>query len=266
MVAERMTSWFRFAAGRVSGTVRLPLAAVGAILVFLLAVQLLGAATEASTPLLRRVLVRVVQGDLPALGIGWLAAYILGTGSVVAALGLSIFTVDLLTVPQLFLLLVGSRLGAAAIVVFIGAVDYFQRRQLTIVESVSMGMLTFLLTLSVYLPVAGVGYAVLPHLDTSLIGESIRLGLPGDPFGFIEPVTRAVTAFLGPVVSVLVAVTLLFSSLKLLDRVLAEVDTGAVRRQLFDRFRRTWVAFGLGLFITGLTTSVAFSLGVIVPL
>ncbi|MFB6352508.1 MAG: sodium:phosphate symporter, partial [Halobacteriales archaeon] len=93
--------------------------------------QLLGAATDAAAPLLRRALVTVVAGDAPSLGLGWLGAYAVANGSVVAALALSLFRADILSSSQLFLMVAGSRLGAAAIVVFIGAADYLQRRQST---------------------------------------------------------------------------------------------------------------------------------------
>jgi len=39
-----------------------------------------------------------------------------------------------------------------------------------------------------------------------------------------------------------------------------------LRTYLFRYFERTWLSFGLGLLITTVTTSVAFSVGVIVPL
>jgi len=39
-----------------------------------------------------------------------------------------------------------------------------------------------------------------------------------------------------------------------------------LRRRYVSRLQNKWVSFGLGLIVTGVTTSVAFSLGVIVPL
>lgn len=245
---------------------RLPLAAAATVLLFLFAVQLLGAATQGAAPLLRRFLLRVVAGDVAALGLGWVGAYVLANGSVVAALALSLFTADLLTVPQLFLLVVGSRLGAAGIVVFIGAADYVQRRRYALAESVSMGLLTFLLTLSVYLPVAAVGFLGLPLLGAGRLGGRFVPVGALRVLGFFEPLARDVTTGVGPAPTFVLALALLLGSLKLFDRVLAEVDTRTLRRQFFDHFRRTWLSFGLGLVVTGLTTSVAFSLGVIVPL
>lgn len=258
-----MTTPLKTLADRLPAGDRLTVASVGVVLLFLLAVQLLGAATEAAAPALRDPLLLVVGGDPSALGAGWLGAYLLGNGSVVAALAVSLFAADLLSGSQLFLMVVGSRLGAAGIVVVIGAVDYFQRR-LSLAEAVSMGLLTFLLTLSVYLPVAALGYLGLPLVASA----DARLRLPAgwSPFDLIEPITSFVLAHLGPGITFLLAVAMLFGSLKLFDEVLSRVDTRTLRRRLFDHFERTWVAFGLGLLVTGMTTSVTFSLGVIVPL
>jgi sodium-dependent phosphate cotransporter len=262
-VVRSLPSW----TGDRRGSARLlPVLAVGSVLVFLFAVKLLGAATEAAAPTLADLLPRVVVADPAALGVGWLAAYALANGSVVAAIGLSLFRVGLLTTVQLFLVIAGSRLGAAAVVVFVGALDHFQHERYSLPESVSLGLLTFLLTLSIYLPVTVVGYVLLPWLSDGFLALSggwvERLHVPR-PF---DALTAAITAAVGPGLSVLLAVVALFASLRLFDRVLARVDTGTLRRRVFGHLDRTWLSFAIGLFVTGATTSVAFSLGVIVPL
>jgi sodium-dependent phosphate cotransporter len=238
---------------------------LGTVLLFLFAVQLLGAATEASAPVLGRVLRRVVVGDASALGFGWLGAYLLANGSVVAALALSLFDAGIVSVPQLYLMIAGSRLGAAAIVVFIGALDWLGKERYSLRESVSMGMLAFLLTHTVYVPVTAAGYLALPSLG-GVFGAStgVLVGLRSP--GFFEPVTDAVTTAIGPLPSFVLAVAVLFGSLKLFDRILADVDTSTLRRRFFSHLRNTWLSFAIGLLVTGVTTSVAFSLGVIVPL
>jgi len=244
----------------------LPVGAAGAVLLFLFAVQLLGTATEAAAPLLERVFFRVVVGDASALGLSWFGAYALANGSVVAALALSLFTVDIVSAPQLFLMVAGSRLGAAAIVVFIGALDYVGKERYSLRKSVSMGLLTFLLTLSIYLPVTALGYLALPALRDPFRAVSRGWTAGVEPLGFFDPLAVTITNRIGPLLSFALAVGVLFGSLKLFDRILANVDTATLRKRFFSRLRRTWVSFAVGLLITGVTTSVAFSLGVIVPL
>lgn len=86
------------------------------------------------------------------------------------------------------------------------------------------------------------------------------------PLKALEPVTDAVVNVVGVAPGFVLAVAVLVLSLTLFDRVLGRVDTEWLRQRFFRRFRHKWVSFGLGILITGVTTSVAFSLGVIVPL
>jgi sodium-dependent phosphate cotransporter len=251
---------------RFSASAVLLIGALGAVLLFLFAVQLLGTATDTAAPVLRRVFRRIVVGDLAALGLSWLVAYALANGSVTAALALSLFTADVLSVRELFLMVAGSRLGAAAIVVFIGALDYFQKKQFSLQKSVSMGVLTFLLTYSIYIPVTLLGYLLLPPLRAPVRAVSSGWALEFHVLALFAPLTDALTTALGPALSFLLAVAVLFGSLKLFDRLLARVDTATLRRRFFSHLQHTWVSFVVGLLVTGVTTSVAFSLGVIVPL
>jgi len=244
----------------------LPVVAAGGILLFLFAVRLLGTATDAAAPLLERVLVRVVVDDLSALGLGWLGAYALGNGSVIAAVAVSLFTADVVSPSQLFLLVAGSRLGAAAIVVFIGALDYVQKSAYSLRKSVSMGLLTFLLTLSIYLPVTVIGYLALPFLRGPFRAVSRGWSVGLTPLSVFDPLTVAITTRIGPLPSLLLAVAVLFGCLHLFDRLLGTVDTTTLRQRVFSHFQHTSVSFVIGLVVTGVTTSVAFSLGVIVPL
>jgi sodium-dependent phosphate cotransporter len=253
-------------AGRVGGPWSLALGVLGVVASFLFAVQLLGTATAAAAPLVERVLARLVVGDAAALGLGWLGAYVLANGSVVAALAVSLFAADLVTAPELFLLVAGSRLGGAAVVVFVGVLDALQKERYALPEAVGMGLLTFLLTHSVYLPATLVGALVFP-----LVGAPVQATTGGStpalrPLSLFEPVATHLTAQLGPGLAVVLAVGVLFGSLRLFDRLLASVDTATLRARLARHLRSTWSAFLAGLLVTGVTTSVAFSLGVVVPL
>jgi sodium-dependent phosphate cotransporter len=236
------------------------------IALFLFAIRLLGSATDALTPLLRRTLERVVVNDRSALGLSWLATYLLANGSLVAALSLSLFTADLVSTSQLFLMIVGSRLGAAAVVVFIGAFDYLNAEVDSLRESTSLGLLTFLLTHSVYLPALVVGSLALPLLDAvAETGESTPAAGGGVP-DFLTVLTTRVVDVIGPGAAFVLAFGCILLTLQQFDRLLGTVDKQRLRRRYITELNDKWVSFTLGLVLTGLTTSVAFSLGVVVPL
>jgi len=241
-------------------------AALVSLFLLLFAVQLLGASTAAATAPLELFFKRYVSGSGQALGASWLATYVFTNGSVVAALAVSLFESELLSSSQLFLMLAGSRLGAAAIVLMIGALDHVQKRRNSFSEATSLGILTFLLSHAIYLPATVVGYVLLPGLQSRFGGVSNRIELQFHPLAVFDPATGAVVDAVGVGASLVVALLALFGSLTLFDRVLKQIDTEWLRTRFFHRFQHKWTSFGLGILITGVTTSVAFSLGVVVPL
>ncbi|MFC7228597.1 sodium:phosphate symporter [Salinirubellus salinus] len=251
---------------RVGGPWSLVLGVLGVVVSFLFAVQLLGTATAAAAPLVERVLARLVVGDAAALGLGWLGASVLANGSVVAALAVSLFAAEIVTAPELFLLVAGSRLGAASVVVLVGVLDFLQKERYSLPEAVEVGLLTFLLTHSVYLPATLVGYLALPLVGTPAQATTGGSTATLRPLSLFEPAANLLTAWLGPGLAVVLAVGVLFGSLRLFDRLLASVETATLRARLFRHFRSTRLSFLAGLLVTVVTTSVAFSLGVVVPL
>ncbi|WP_256290090.1 universal stress protein [Halobellus inordinatus] len=100
---------------RVRASAPLWIGALASVALFLFAVQLLDIATEAATVPLRQFFAHHVSGDAQALGVSWLATYVLTNGSIVAALSVSLFGNGIVTDAQLFLMVAGSRLGAEEI-------------------------------------------------------------------------------------------------------------------------------------------------------
>ncbi|WP_254764010.1 sodium:phosphate symporter [Natrinema marinum] len=239
---------------------------VATVALFLFAIRLLGSATDALTPSLRVVLNRIIVDDGSALGLSWLASYVLANGSIVAALSLSLFNSGLVLPSQLFLMIVGSRLGGAAVVVFIGAFDYQHEEIESLRESTSLGLLTFLLTHSIYLPAMALGYAAMPAIRVEdgrgRALPDLEVSLPDA----LAIVADGLIDAVGPGIAFLVAIGCILASLRLFDRILDGLDEQRLRRRYISRLNDKWVSFGLGLVVTGLTTGVAFSLGVIVPL
>lgn len=246
---------------------RLPVA-IAVVLVFslfLFAVQLLGTATETLAPVLRDVLRRIVVGDVPALGVAWLSSYVLGNGSVVAALALSLFAAGLLTPSQLFLMVAGSRLGAAAIVLFVGVLDYVQKGPMSLTDSIRLGVLAFILTYSIYLPATVLGYGTIP-LFRPLLPRIDSTGLYLQSPDYFEPAAVALVEQVGGIAAFVLAILTILLSLELFDRVFDRVDREWLRSVVFTHFENRWIAFAVGVAVTAATTSVAFSLGIVVPL
>lgn len=251
---DRIATWARLA---------------GAVLLFLLAIRMLGAAAASLQPKLATSVPALVTGRGPALAAGWLLTYLLMNGSVVAALAMALVgPPEVLAPDRAFLVLAGSRLGAAAFVVLVGFLEHGRRRARgALRRSLGLGFLTFLVTHSIYVPATLVGLPLLLSLRrgwTALLG-SRPLPRPA-PLELTGRVADLVASRLGGTVTVALGILLALVGIHLFGRALEGVDPERLRSRYERRLRTRWPSFLAGLFVTGATTSIAFSVGVLVPL
>lgn len=240
--------------------------AVLAVLLFVAAVRTLGAAAEALGPTLSGGLAAVIGTDASALGAGWLLTYLLANGSVVAGLGVTLVDSAVLEPIRGFLIVAGSRLGAAAFVVLVGVLEYLRSgRRLRLRRALGLGFLTFLVTHTVYLPATAVGYGLFRPLQRLLLGT-----LPGEiRVGALErtgEVALGLAERIGPLPVAGLGLLLAVASLRLFDGFLEGIDEERLRARCEAWLRGGWISFLLGLLITTITTSVAVSVGALVPL
>jgi sodium-dependent phosphate cotransporter len=233
---------------------------------FVVAVRAMGAAADALDPTISDWLEEVIERPLSALGAGWIVTYVIANGSVVA--GLAVTLVESGTVDPIrgFLLLAGSRLGAAAFVVLLGVVEYARTKpRPTLRRALGLGLLTFLVTLTVYVPATATGYVLFGPLHDLTVDA-----LPGEVE--VEALTRTgdvaeeVVDLLGALPVAAIAVILVLTSLRLFDGFLEGIDEERLRRRCRVWLRRGWLSFISGLVLTAVTTSVALSVGALVPL
>jgi len=234
-----------------------------ALLLFILALQLLKSGAKALVPWVRDGL--AVQNAANALGFGWLFAYVALSGSPVAATALTLFDAGALSDLGAFAMIAGSRLGAAFIVLAVGFMYTLRGHERQ--GSLVMGLLSFVITAAVYLPGLAVGY----WLMQAGVFEGLR---PSGPIGLVEvidllfaPVVALAEANLPHWVVFLIGFGILWYSLNLIDHALPDMRLkesgfGAMSRLLY----RPLVTFALGLAVTTVTMSVSVSLSVLVPL
>lgn len=201
------------------------------------------------------------------LGLGWLGACVVLSGSPVAASSLALLDGGAIDRTQAFTMLTGSRLGAAFVVLVVGVV-YALRRQGAGGRRapISIGILALLMTAVVYIPGSLIGFAVLDGglLDGFDIGTSPRLtSLTDTLFGGTVDVVAGVLPgwLLFPV-----GVVVLLAGFKLFDRVLPSVGSHQLEDRADAWYTRKWPMFALGSAVTVLTLSVSVSLTLLVPL
>ncbi len=239
--------------------------AVAAILLFILALELLKRGAAGFGPFLKDTL--RITNAANTLGFGWLFAYVVLSGSPVAAISLSFFASGTIDAVQTFSMITGSRLGASFIVLFVGFLYFLRGHQRS--ASISIGILCLLVTATVYLPAMGVGYWLL----TRGVLDAIQFGTPGALTSVLDliydPIVAAIVGVVGrwPFVVFLLGTGTLLFSFNLLDRALPEIDP---ERSGFERVGRLvyrpMAMFVLGMAVTSVTLSVSVSLSILVPL
>ena len=233
------------------------------ILLFVLALELMKEGAGSLVPLLRGHLEITNAAD--SMGLGWLMAYLILSGSPVAAAAVALLSADALSPSQAFTMVSGSRLGACLIVLLVGFIYTLRGHERR--TALTAGVLSLLLTGSVQLVALPAGVLILSRgwLDNLSIPALERLAA-GINQG-LEPLTAPLVAFLPGWGLFVAGVGLVTLSVRLFDYALPQMhlertDLGQVSRLVY----RPEVMFLMGLVITLFTLSVSISVGILVPL
>ncbi len=201
------------------------------------------------------------------LGLGWLGACVVLSGSPVAASSLALLDGGAISRTQSFTMLTGSRLGAAFVVLVVGVIFAVRRRGTSGRRApISIGILSLLMTAGAYLPGAVVGYALLQRgvYDGFDVGTSPALTSVTDAlFGWaVDLMTALVPGWmLFPL-----GVAVLLAGFRLFDKVLPTIGSHQLEDRADAWYTRKWPMFLLGCAVTLLTLSVSVSLTLLVPL
>jgi solute carrier family 34 (sodium-dependent phosphate cotransporter) len=249
---------------------RLPLAARAGFLVlglglFVVALGLMKAGAAALAPSLRGSV--FTDNAWSTLGLGWLGACIVLSGSPVAASALTLLDGGSVTRTQAFTMLTGSRIGAAFVVLVAGAV-YAMRKTTGSGRRapISIGILSLLTTMVIYVPGAIVGYLMLSRgaLDGLGIGTSPRIASMTDVlFGWAVDLVK--TQLPGWTLFPIGVIVLLIG-FNFIDKVMPAVGSHEMEHRPDGWYTRKWPMFLLGCGVCMLTLSVSVALTVLVPL
>ncbi len=237
---------------------------VAALFLFVLAIQLMKDGARALAPSIQNS--PLFSNGFSTLGAGWLGAYVVLSGSPIAAVSLGLFAGGAITKLQTFTMLSGSRLGASFIVLLVGFLYALRNRSRSRGESVGMGVLALSLTAIAYLPGMLIGYALLKAGTL----DAIRWSASKDALSLIDvvwgPALRMLQTALPGWLLLPAGLAIVLVSFKLLDRVLPEVDGERAGHGRGARLRRKWPMFLLGCAVATVTLSVSVALTVLVPL
>jgi len=211
-----------------------------------------------------------IQGQFPfanglsTMGTGWLGAYLVLSGSPVAATAISLFGAGTTSVLQTFTMLSGSRMGASFIVLLTGFL-YAMRNPKARREPLGIGIQAMTMTAITYLPGMLIGYFILR--------EGLLNGINWHASGKLE---AAFSKVYGPFVDLakahlpgwalfVVGIATILLAFQLIDRVLPEMNSDSASKRS-SWLKRPWTMFLLGCIVATLTLSVSVALTVLVPL
>jgi solute carrier family 34 (sodium-dependent phosphate cotransporter) len=200
-----------------------------------------------------------------SLGFGWLFAYLIMSGSPVAAAALTFFDAGVLDQVGAFVMITGSRLGASFIVLFLGFLYVLRGRDRA--TSLSMGLLSLMVTASTYLPGLFLGILILQSgwLDAWQLRSGAVLSSVIDRV--MGPVVLMLTTWLPEWTTFFIGLGIILLSFNLFDKCLPQMtikesQVGWMSRLVY----RPWVMFILGALVTLISMSVSLSLSILVPL
>jgi len=236
---------------------------VTSLFLFIVAITLMKEGARSLAPLVRNGL--DITNGANCLGFGWLLAYIIMSGSPVAATALTFFDAGVVDKLGAFAMITGSRLGASFIVLLIGFLYVLRGRNRS--TSLSMGLLSLSVTGATYLPGLFLGLGILQTgmLDGVQLASGALLQSAIDLF--IDPVAGLIVSLCPRWMVFLVGLGVVLVSFNLFDRclpdmTLKESHVGRMSRLVY----RPWVMFALGALVTLISMSVSLSLSILVPL
>lgn len=236
---------------------------IASLFLFILAIMLMKEGARGLTFLVRDTF--AVTNPFNSLGFGWLFAYVIMSGSPVAAVSLTFFDAGVIDMLSAFTMITGSRLGASFIVLFIGFIYVLRGRNRA--SSLSMGLLSLTVTGTTYLIGLMIGLSL---LQTGLLDQvQLRSGATLNSITdlIFDPITALFIAYLPRWALFVVGLGLIILSFSLFDRCLPhmtikESQVGRVSRLVY----RPWVMFLMGAGVTLISMSVSISLSILIPL
>src|SRR3990170_7724746 len=156
---------------------------LGALWLFVIALQLIRSGAGGLRPVLDGVSADGIAGHF---GFGWLGAYVVMSGSPVAAVAMSLFAGGATTDLETFAMINGTRMGASLIVLVVGFVSYVTGRRNP--DGLYIGVVALLTAITLWGPAMPLGLLI---LDQGWL-DGVHIDSPGALIDFVDLVSDPV--------------------------------------------------------------------------
>jgi len=235
---------------------------VVALAAFIFALELLKGGAAGAESVLNRV---SADGALNLFGFGWLGAYVMLSGSPVAATALGLFSGDATSSTETFAMINGSRFGASFIVLVVGFVYYLRHRRNP--DGLYIGVVALLTTFTIYTPSFLIGLLALDQGWFDSVSAGAPPGLVSVTDATVGALADKFDAALPAFAVFLLGAGVLVASFQLFDQVLPNLEPPSPRlERVLGFFHRPGTMFLMGGLVTLATLSVSISLTLLVPL
>jgi solute carrier family 34 (sodium-dependent phosphate cotransporter) len=214
----------------------------------------------------------LVKNAGSTLGLGWLGALFVLSGSPIAATSLALVAgegaaagAERITEIQGYTMLTGSRLGAAFVVLLTAVIYAARAGEGERMAPLSTAVMALCTTALIYIPSAILGYWLLgwgPFHDLNIHFPAQFAQLIDVVYGGL--LDRVDTW--SPIIVFFGGLGVLLLAFKLIDSVIPAMDSERFEDSKLVWLRRKWPMFGLGCLVALVTMSVSVALTVLVPL
>ena len=207
----------------------------------------------------------LVKNSASTLGLGWIGALLVLSGSPIAASALTLVAAGSISETEGFTMLTGSRLGAAFVVLMVAVIYALRGGSGERLKPVSTAVMAISTTAVVYIPGSILGLLLLKSSPF----QAIDLQFPAGFSDLIDVVYGGLLERIETWPSVILFVGglgILLLSFKLIDQVVPEVSEERIESSGLAWLKRKWPMFGLGCLVALITMSVSVALTVLVPL
>ena len=199
------------------------------------------------------------------MGFGWLFAYVVMSGSPVAASALTFLDAGIITTVQTFTMIIGSRMGASFIILFIGFIYVLRGRNRT--TSLSMGLLSFTVTGTLQAGSLIIGTLLLMSGVLARFDFGGGMALVAITDLIFDPISHFLQSFLPSWALFPIGLGIILVTFNLFDKCLPEMtikesQVGRMSRLVYQPM----IMFLLGSAVTLVSMSVSVSLSILVPL